>query len=153
MPDIEFNLIGVDEAMRRLRAVAPNLQNSGLRAAGTKAMRIVRDSARQRSKTLDDPATASTIWKKIVTRYNGRASKREGGVVVQVGVQGGAKPQKGDHDTGHWRFLEMGTSQMAAQPFMRPALEGNVHKVADTFVKELGPQIDKAVERAKRRGR
>src|SRR5690606_21891053 len=92
-----------------------------------------------------------TIWKKIVTRYNGKASKRVGGVVVQVGVQGGAKPQKGDHDTGHWRLLEFGTSQMAAQPSMRPALESNVQAVTDKLISDIGPQIDRAVERAKRR--
>lgn len=151
MPDIEVKMTGLDAALATMRRFPAEMQKRGLRAAGTSAMRIVRDAARAKAKTLNDPATASTIWKKIVTRYNGKASKRVGGVVVQVGVQGGAKPQKGDHDTGHWRLLEFGTSQMAAQPFMRPALESNVQAVTDKFISDIGPQIDRAVERAKRR--
>lgn len=153
MPDIEFKIEGLEPALAAMRAVGPDLRKKGLRAAGTRAMRIVRDAARARAKGLDDPVTASIIWKKIVTRFNGRQSKREGGVVVQVGVAGGAKPKKGDKDTGHWRLLEFGTEKMAAQPFMRPAFEPNIGAVTDMFVKEIGPQIDKAAERARRRAK
>jgi HK97 gp10 family phage protein len=71
-------------------------------------------------------------------------------VVVQVGVRGGARPRKGTEDTGHWRMLEFGTSQMPAQPFMRPALADNVAQVTAKFVAELEPQIDKAIAKAKR---
>jgi HK97 gp10 family phage protein len=35
-------------------------------------------------------------------------------------------------DAFHWRFIEFGTSKMAARPFMRPALAENIQKVSDT---------------------
>ena len=111
-------------------------------------MRPVRDAARANSKGLDDPETASIIWKKIVTQYRSRLSKGDQ-VTVSVGVQGGAKPVKGDKDTGHWRLLEFGTEKMAAQPFMRPALESNVSQVTNEFVASLEPAIDKIIAKGR----
>lgn len=145
----DFKIEGLDEALRKMRAIGPELKKKALRAAGTKAMRIVRDAARTAAKQFDDPETASNIAKNIATRYDGKGSKREGGAVVKVGVIGGAKPRSGDEDTGHWRMLEFGTENMAAQPFMRPALESNVQAVTDAFVSELSPAIDKAVAKAR----
>jgi HK97 gp10 family phage protein len=146
----EFSLHGLDGALAKMRAISRDVATKGTRAAGTRAMRIVRDAARARARQLDDPKTASNIAKAITTRYDGKASKREGGVVVKVGVVGGAKPRKGDEDMGHWRLLEFGTSQMRAQPFMRPALEQNVDAVTDAFVQALEPAIDKAIAKANR---
>ena len=145
----DFKIEGLDAAMAKLRALGdPKRVKSAVRSAGTKAMRPVRDSARSRSKLLNDPETASTIWKKIVTQYRSRLSKGDQ-VTVSVGVQGGAKPVKGNTDTGHWRLLEFGTEKMAAQPFMRPALESNVSKVTAEFVASLEPAIDKIIAKGR----
>lgn len=139
----QFKIEGLDEVLRKMRNLGPALVKKGLRSAGTKAMRVVRDAARAGARQIDDPGTASNIEKNIVTRYDGKASKREGGSVTKVGVMGGARPIKGNEDTGHWRLVEFGTEKMRAQPFMRPALEDNVQKVTDTFVASLSAEIDK----------
>lgn len=140
----EFRIEGLDPVLKKLKALASDkLKLKGVRAAGTRAMRIVRDAARNAVRPMDDPKTTSNIAKNIVTRNDAKGGKRIGGVVIKVGVQGGARPKKGTEDTGHWRHLELGTSNMAARPFMRPALESNVQKVTDTFVAELDKQIDK----------
>ena len=144
-----FKLEGLDAAMAKLRALGdPKRIKSAVRSASTKAMRPVRDAARANSKGLDDPETASVIWKKIVTQYRSRLSKGDQ-VVTSVGVQGGAKPVKGDKDTGHWRLVELGTEKMAAQPFMRPALESNVSQVTNEFVASLEPAIDKIIAKGR----
>lgn len=139
---IEGDLPGI---LKKIRTLGPKLQQKGMRSAGTKAMRIVRDAARQGAKRFDDPATGSNIAKNIVTRYNGKASKRENGVVTQVGVAGGARPRKGTEDTGHFRLVEFGTAKMRAQPFLRPALSENAQKVADVYVTALNGEIDKLI--------
>lgn len=153
MADIDVKLNGLDEALRAMRGVAPQLLKSGLRSAATAAMRIARDDARNRVKGIDDPETASQIYKNIATQYSGKASKREGGVVVKVGVRGGARPRKGTEDTGHWRFVEFGKEGVPARPFMRPALEANVQRITDKFLSGVGPALDKAIERARKRGK
>lgn len=145
----DFKLEGLDAAMAKLRALGdPKRIKSAVRSASTKAMRQVRDSARANARGIDDPETASVIWKKIVTQYRSRQSKGDK-VTVSVGVQGGAKPVKGNKDTGHWRFLELGREGVAAQPFMRPALESNIGKVSSEFVASLEPAIDKIIARGK----
>lgn len=146
----QFEIKGLEAALAKLKAIRQDVGVKAVKAAGTRAMRIVRDSARAKAKTLNDPETASTIHKEIQTRVDNKAGKREGGVVVKVGVRGGARPVKGNEDTGHWRLLEFGTSQMAAQPFMRPALSENVQAVTNEFVAQLEPQIDKAIAKAGR---
>lgn len=146
----EVKIHGVEQAVARLRNLRRDIGTKAVRSAAIRAMRIVRDDARRKASTFDDPETASNIAKAIVTRYDNKASKREGGVVVKVGVQGGARPQKGAGDTGHWRYKEFGTSHMPAEPFMRPALAENAQAVTDKLVSELIPQIDKAVAKAKR---
>jgi HK97 gp10 family phage protein len=121
-----------------------------VRCAGTKAMRIVRDAARAKAQALDDPKTPANIAKNIVTRNDARGGKRIGGVVIKVGIVGGARPHKGNTDTGHWRFVEFGVPahNIAARPFMRPALENNVDRVTETMVSELNLSIDKIVAKA-----
>lgn len=134
---------GLDGVMRRLKALGPKMGTKALRTAGTKAMRIVRDAARNRARGFDDPKTGSNIAKAIVTRYDAKGSRREGGAVIKVGVVGGARPRKGTDDPGHWRLKEFGTSKMPADPFMRPAIEQNVDRVIAAVATELNIQLDK----------
>lgn len=141
----EFKIQGLDGVLEKLRTLGPKLQKKGLRSAGTKAMKIVRDAARAKAQQFDDPASPSNIAKNIVTRYDAKASRREGGAVTKVGVMGGARPARGNKDTGHWRFLELGTSEMPAQPFMRPALANNIGKVTDTYAAALNSEIDRII--------
>lgn len=142
----DFKIEGLDAVLAKMRGLAPKLVKKGLRSAGTKAMRIVRDDARKGAKAIDDPASGSNIAKNIITRYDGRGSKRVGGAVTKVGVAGGARPRPGREDTGHWRLVEFGTEHMPARPFMRPALANNVEQVTTVYVQALNAEIDKAVD-------
>jgi HK97 gp10 family phage protein len=142
----DFKIEGLDKVLAKMQGLGPKLVKKGLRTAGTKAMRIVRDDARRVAKTFDDPESGSNIAKNIVTRYDARGSKRVGGAVTKVGVAGGARPQKGREDTGHWRLIEFGTEHMRARPFMRPALENNVEQVTTIYVQALDVEIDKALK-------
>lgn len=141
----DFKIEGLEPVLAKMRGLSPKLHKKGLRSAGTKAMRIVRDAARRGAARFDDPETASNIAKNIVTRYDAKASRREGGSVTKVGVMGGARPAKGTQDTGHWRLLEFGSSQMPAQPFMREALSSNIQEVTNSVVTNLSIEIDKII--------
>jgi HK97 gp10 family phage protein len=145
----DFKIEGLGPVLAKLKALSQQVQKKAARSAATKAMAIVRKQAQAAAAQIDDPETASNISKAIVTRFDGKGSKREGGVVVKVGVMGGARPKKGTVDTGHWRFIEMGTSKIAAFPFMRPALANNVGRVTETFVSELDKSIDKIIAKGK----
>lgn len=143
----DFKIEGLDKVIAKMQGLGPKLVKKGLRTAGTKAMRVVRDDARRMAKALDDPESAANIAKNIVTRYDARGSKREGGAVTKVGVAGGARPKKGTEDTGHWRYLELGTEKIRATPFLRPALANNIEQVTQVYVTALNSEIYKAIEK------
>lgn len=157
----EFAIQGLDPILKKLKTLGPKLQKQALAKSLRKGMAIVRKDAVSRARPFDDPATSQRIWKEIVTRTNNKKGKLVGGVVVQVGVRGGAKAyvdNKGNRRLGrvgqgyegggnvyHWRFLEFGTKNMRAQPFMRPALENNQSRVVDTVVTALNSELDKII--------
>ncbi|MDT4856176.1 hypothetical protein FQZ97_905570 [compost metagenome] len=87
----EVDLKGLDEVVKKLRELGPKVERSALRRAARKAMNIVRDDARARVSCHDDLATAENIAKNIVVQESSRRSKAVGGVVMRVGVLGGAR--------------------------------------------------------------
>lgn len=150
---ITARLQGLRPVTDKMLGLAPKLRRKGLRKAARQAMNIVRDDAKARARAMDDPETAEKIWRNIVTQESGRQGQREGGVVMKVGVRGGAgsnqhsKDASGNPggDTRHWRYLEFGTQHNPPAPFMRPALSTNVNAVTDRFVQVLGQEIDAAL--------
>lgn len=150
---ITARLQGLKPVTGKMLGLAPKLRRKGLRKAARQAMNIVRDDAKARARVMDDPETAEKIWRNIVTQESGRQGQREGGVVMKVGVRGGAgsnqhsKDASGNPggDTRHWRYLEFGTQHNPPAPFMRPAFSTNVNVVTDRFVQVLGQEIDAAL--------
>ena len=80
----------------------------------------------------------------------------DGGAVVHVGLS--LRPIKGAAKLGrrtasaHWRwhFVELGTRNMAAKPFLRPALDQNAQRVVDVLREELAKGIARALQRQQR---
>ncbi|MBA1206538.1 HK97-gp10 family putative phage morphogenesis protein [Pseudomonas fulva] len=150
---ISASLQGLKAATDKMVGLAPKLRRSGLRKAARQAMNIVRDEAKARARALDDPETAEKVWKNIVTQESARQGRREGGVVMKVGVRGGASSNQHSQDasgnpggdTRHWRYLEFGTQQNPPAPFMRPAFSTNVNAVTERFVQVFVQEIDAAL--------
>ena len=114
---------------------------------------------------MNDPATPKEIAKNIAIRWSGKHFKSTGELMFRVGVLGGAKGfaaasgevkgrGKGNPggDTYYWRFLEFGTSKMAAQPFLRDAIESNQSEAISEFVNQYNIAIDRAIKRAAKNG-
>lgn len=147
------NMRGLDGVVQKMKTLPVKLQRSGLRKAARRAMNIVRDAAKANAKALDDPKTVEKVWKNIATQESAKRSRQEGGVVMRVGVRGGAgsnqhsKEAAGNPggDTRHWRYIEFGTEHTPAAPFMRPAFQSNVQNVTDKFASELMKEIDAAL--------
>jgi HK97 gp10 family phage protein len=142
----DFQIQGLEAFLRKMRGVKKEIVGKAVRAAANKGMRPVRDSARNKAKSFDDPDSPSNIAKNVA--ISTRNQPKLGQVTAKVGVRGGARPKPGNEDTGHWRFKEFGTEKMAADPFMRPALEENVQRVVEGVVSELEPALDKAIAKA-----
>lgn len=150
---MESKILGLEDLAFTLRTLSPKLQKKGMKTAARKAMHIVRDAARLGAKNLDDPETSAKIHKNIVTQYDAKLSKKYDAIVYKVGVKGGAASNQHSVDksmlsggnTVHWRWVEFGTSDTPAIPFMRPALSNNIQSVTDKFVSELTQEIARAL--------
>ena len=145
---VEFNIEGLDEVQEKLKRLGnPRLMKNAARRSMRKAMAIVRDSARNAAKGLDDPETAEKIWKNIAIAAGKTRNQNE--VVMRVGVRGGASfsnpnpPNTSGGDTRHWRWLEFGSVHNPPTPFMRPALQNNIQAVTNSFSENFNKEIDK----------
>lgn len=153
---------GAEQAIKRLEALGGKEGKNAARRSLRKGANVVLKAARERAARLDDPQTAESIARNLVVRGGGsRRERRAGGVMLRVGVRGGARNMekygefKGDGkgnpggDTWYWRLLEFGTEKMAARPFMRPALQNNTQAATDAFANALGVEIDKELAKVK----
>lgn len=147
----EFKITGLEPVLAKMREVTAQVTLKAVRGSASKAMRIVRDAARANARRIDDPTSAADIAKNIAVST--KVYPRLGEVRSRVGVRGGARPDSPRNpdpkNTGHWRFIELGTSELPARPFMRPALENNIDKVVSTFVADLNTNIDRVAAKSK----
>ncbi|WP_158891883.1 MULTISPECIES: HK97-gp10 family putative phage morphogenesis protein [unclassified Pseudomonas] len=140
---ITFTLTGVDDAIDRLSKLPEKIQKRSVRRAAREAMKIVRDEAIERANIQDRPDTPMNIADFIVIREGTIKGRRAGGIVMRVGVMGGARYDKNSPNPTYWRFVEFGTEKAEARPFMRPALDNNVPDVIQTFVDVLNDELNK----------
>lgn len=146
---VDFKLDG----MEALREKFQRLRGNGGRRVITRATRgglkETRKKARQNALKLDDPKTAESIAKNITIKVNSKRFNSHGAIYGRVGVTGGAQQGKGGGgsggDTYYWRFLEFGTSNMAARPFLRPAMEPA--QITQAFVTAFREVLDKELQK------
>lgn len=164
------NVKGLDDLLKKMNALPDRLKRRAIVRSARKGANIIRDKARLNAQRFDDKETAESIAKNTVVSYSSRASKRLNAIVMRIGVMGGAKQYAntkanvrakragktyktlGDKsnpggDTWYWRFLEFGTEKMRAQPFLRDAADKSVQESFNIIADDLGPQIDKEIER------
>jgi HK97 gp10 family phage protein len=172
---IEFKLEGIDSLVSKLEAISYDAKRKGGRAALRKAASLISAKVAESAERVDDSKTAEDISKNITIRWNGRLFKASGDLGFRVGVLGGARQygntkenvRKGragktyetlgskdnpGGDTWYWRFVEFGTSRVAARPFMRPALAQSISEATAVFISEYEKAIDRAIKRAAKKG-
>ena len=162
---ISYKINGLDELQAKLKSVSEDTQKKGGRFALRKAAQVIQAKAKQNAERVNDPATPEEIAKNIAIRWSGKHFKSTGDLMFRVGVLGGAKGfaaasgevkgrGKGNPggDTYYWRFLEFGTSKIAAQPFLRDAIASKQSEAISEFVNQYNIAIDRAIARAAKNG-
>lgn len=153
MADVEFSIAGLDSLLGKLDSLSYDVRRKGGRAALRKAAQVVMQKAKDGAERIDDKETGRSIADNIALRWNGRLFKQTGSLGFRVGVLHGAVLKDGgdlspNSPTPHWRLIEFGTENMAADPFMRTALANSISEVTATFVTEYEKAIDRAIRRA-----
>ena len=117
---------------KRLNEVANKVAKKALRGAVRKAMKPVRDEARDNA-----PEDSGLLEENFALLTRVRMSE----VIAKIGIRGGAR--ENDTTPFYFRFQELGTKNIQARPFLRPALENNAQEILDTVVDELKKALDK----------
>lgn len=152
---VTTTITGTDAILRKLRALPERVGRNAMRRSLRKGANVIRDIARTNARALDDGQTREAIWKNISTQGGGRRMERRvGGPAMRVGVLGGAKQGAGDPsapggDTWYFRLLEFGTSEMAARPFLRPAIASGAEKSISVTIEAMSSELDKELRKLK----
>lgn len=154
-----IKLEGIDELKRALADAAATIRKKAVRGALREAGKVIQAAAKANAPMLKLPAPhrkAGTVKKNIMVRAS-KFARRAGdeGVYINVrGIRGAARiakfgkaSAKNQNDPFYWRFLELGTKKMAAQPFLRPAAESKGQEAIAVFMKSVIPQIQKLNKR------
>lgn len=161
MAELKY-VAGLIELQDALHQLAPRIARKHLRKAVMAAARVVRDEAKGRapvyhgavSKGHPPPGTL----KRAITAARSNSASGPGREVVNVFVRqakNGSVGQKNIKaysrlDAYYWRFVEFGTSKMAANPFMRPAFESNKERCVDVIKESLAAALDEEVSDLRR---
>lgn len=136
----------LNDALKKLpEAVAKNV----LRGATNAGASVIRAEAKQRAPVYTgsliarDHPPPGTLKKSIIQRQARQLSSLVK-QVFHVGVRSGrgVKDKAGRSlDAYYWRFVEFGTSKMAARPFLRPAFEAKKMAAVEAIRKYLAERI------------
>ncbi len=123
--------------LKTLNTLPQNIQKNVMVGAVRAGANVVRDEARRLA-----PIDTGNLKKSLVS------IRRKGDKNT---IQFSVTPSKGKPNDGWYaHFLEFGTSKMAAQPFLRPAIESRQDEVLQTTKEYIANRLPNEVEKAKR---
>lgn len=148
---------GLKELNEALKQLPDNIARNVLRGATGAGAAVIRKEARQRAPVFDgqigDKHPPPGTLKKSVYQSQVRQLSSLVKQVFHVGVRSGkGKKDKGGRslDAYYWRFVEFGTSKMAARPFLRPAFEAKKLAAIEAIREYMAARIPREVEKLKK---
>jgi HK97 gp10 family phage protein len=158
---METEVSGLRELGEALQAFGPTLARKYLAKAVYTAADVIRDDAFSRAPFRTGNLRAHiAIFRRQATdnvaeydvgvrpiRLNAKVKK-----VLRILRRSTGRRTAIQGDPYYWRFLEFGTSRMAARPFLRPAFEAQKGKALDKFRESLAVGVEKAAAEVNRNG-
>ncbi|CDH00365.1 HK97-gp10 family putative phage morphogenesis protein [Xenorhabdus bovienii] len=144
----ELDFSGLREIARDLELLSKAENTKVLRQATYAGATVLRDEARQKA-----PKRTGKLARNIVaSNQKIRKGEASAGVYVRGANAKGTNSDKSmkasdSRNAYYWRFLENGTSKMAAQPFIRPAFDRKSDEAAEFAMKRLNQAIDEALSK------
>ncbi|KFK98129.1 HK97-gp10 family putative phage morphogenesis protein [Serratia sp. Ag1] len=138
MIDTKLDFSGLLDISKELEVLSKAESRNVLRQATRAAATVFRDEARELA-----PEDTGKLKRNIVV-INQRAS--DGGAVAGVHVRSAGKAEN-RNNSFYWRFVELGTSQMPAVPFIRPAFDARQDDAAAAAFAKANEAIDKVLSK------
>jgi HK97 gp10 family phage protein len=151
----KVTLTGVEEMKRQLSGLSDKIQKTVLNAAVFEGAKVLRNEVQNRA-----PVRTGNLKKNIIV-YKDRQPQQMGAAVrylvlvrrikvarkvkrlLRRAAKQGVQINFADN-AYYWRFLEFGTSKMAARPFFRPAIDA----VTPQLIKIVGDKLQAGIDRA-----
>ncbi|HCZ5333298.1 HK97-gp10 family putative phage morphogenesis protein [Escherichia albertii] len=146
---IDFNLdfSGLNDIAKDLELLSKAESNKVLRDATRAGSDVVR-----REIVSTAPVRTGKLKRNVVVMTH--KAKRRGEISSGVHIRG-INPETGNsdnkmkkndpHNAFYWRFVELGTSKMAAAPFVRPAFDAKIDEAAKEAMERMNLAIDKVL--------
>lgn len=142
---------GLSVFAQALKALPQNVGRNVLRGATSAAARIVRDEAKGKAPVYTGPVSAGhpppgTLRRSVIQKQIRELSgmtKQTFYVTVRRGKKYAKQGKKGmlSQDAFYASWVEFGTSNMAAKPFMRPAFESKKQEAINAMAEYIAKRF------------
>ncbi|EOC0421098.1 HK97 gp10 family phage protein [Cronobacter sakazakii] len=149
MIDINLDFSGLDEIARDLETLSSAENNKVLRDATRAGAEVLREEVIQRA-----PERTGKMKKNVVILT--QKARRRGEISSGVHIRG-VNPRTGNSDNTmkannprnafYWRFVELGTVNMPAHPFVRPAFDTRQEQAAQVAMERMNRAIDEVLSK------
>ena len=149
MIDVNLDFSGLQDIARDLQTLSKAENNKVLRDSTRAGAEVLRQEVIDRA-----PEQTGKLKKNVVVVT--QKSRRRGEISSGVHIRG-VNPQTGNSDNTmkasnrrnafYWRFVELGTSNMPAHPFVRPAFDARQEEATRAVIARMNKAIDEVLSK------
>ena len=149
MIDVNLDFSGLEDIARDLETLSRAENNKVLRDATRAGADVLKTEVINRA-----PVRSGKMKKNVVVVT--QRSRRRGEISSGVHIHG-VNPRTGNSDNTmkasnprnafYWRFVELGTVNMPAHPFVRPAFDTRQEEAAEAAIARMNSAIDKVLSK------
>lgn len=160
----QVSIQGLDGLLRSLREAPKAIQGRAVQAGMRKGGNVIRDDARRRAPKESGFMASQIVTRRANSRSRQRAGVGQGGEYFTVGVKTGRRRKYANtkrnrrrgrvgkvyEEAGwayYWRFVEFGTKNMRASPFLTPAGEAKGPEAAQVVIDETWAALDRQLKK------
>jgi len=160
----QVSIQGLDGLLRSLREAPKAIQGRAVQAGMRKGGNVIRDDARRRAPKATGFMASQIVTRRANSKSRQRAGVGRGGEYFTVGVKTGRRRTYANtkrnrrrgrvgkvyEESGwayYWRFVEFGTKNMRASPFLTPAGETKGPEAAQVIIDETWAALDKQLKK------
>ena len=141
--DFSLDFSGLADIARDLETLSRAENNKVLRDATRAGAEVMRDAVVERA-----PERTGKLKKNVVVLT--QRSKRRGEIISGVHIRGhsdNSMKASDPRNAFYWRFVELGTINMPAHPFIRPAFDTTEELAAQVAIQRMNQAIDEVLSK------
>lgn len=160
----QVTIQGLEGLLCSLREAPKAVQGRAVQTGMRKGGNLIRDDARRRAPKASGFMASQIVTRRANSRSRQRAGVGQGGEYFTVGVKTGRRRKYANtkrnrrrgrvgkvyEESGwayYWRFVEFGTKNMRASPFLTPAGETKGPEAAQVIINETWAALDKQLKK------